>query len=326
MSKIHYVRSLSILGCAVALASGGATVSAALFAYDPFAFGDPAVPANGEYTAGDDATGVNVLGGQNPTIGPTPFYAGGWIQSGGDAQAVKALPSLAYPSFQPGVGGIVQDAVQFSCCSFGRNGREIAGGLGSELVPRTIYESFLINFGSQGSDDPSSFGKRAHELWNGGIGDTFLTVDLFLNHFSGVNELSLSVNTAGTTATVPVSGGGLSLGALTGVHLVVMKYEFNPVNPDSVSVFMDPVNSVEPGLPDAQILVATSDLLITHHGAFTQFTFSGGTHIPGAIDEIRWGDTFRDVTPFAVPEVPPGAFLALSLAGLAIVQALRKAT
>lgn len=281
-----------------------------LLAYDPFAYGSD--PAQGEYALGDENAGTNVIGGQNPTIGPTAFYSGAWIQSGGDAQVVKALPSLSYPGFAAGQGGIQQETVQFSCCSFGRSARAIAGGLGGGNA-RTIYESFLIDFGTQGTDAPTDFGLRAHELWNGGVGDSFLAVQLFVNHFSGINDLSLSVTTASGSTTVPVSGGGLNLNTLAGVHLVVMKYAFHPINPDVVSVYLDPVvGAGEPVVPQAQVSVPLSDLFITHQGAFSGFTFSGPGHIPGAIDEIRWGDTYGDVV--VVPEAASALLLLVSIA------------
>ncbi len=284
------------------------SASADLLSYDPFAYGGN--PAAGEYALGDEDSGIDPLGGQNPDIGPTPFYTGAWIQSGGDSQAVKALPSLSYPGLAAGQGGIQQETVQFSCCSFGRSAREIAGGLGNG-PDRTIYQSFLIDFGSQGEDDPAEFGFRGHELWNGGVGDSFKAVDVFMNHFSGFNDLTLSVTTLSGTTNVPVSGGGLDLNALAGMHLVVMKYVFNRFLPDTVSLYLDPtVGAPEPGMASAHVSVPTSDLLITHMGAYTQFTFSGSTHVPGAIDEIRWGDTFADVTPF-VPE--PGTLAALAI-------------
>jgi hypothetical protein len=136
---------------------------------------------------------------------------------------VKALPSRAHPSLPAGVGGIQQETIQFSCCTFGRSGREIAGGLGTGLDPRTIYESFLIDFGTQGSDDPAGFGLRGHEPWNGGVGDAFLGVELYVNHFAGTNDLTLRVTTASGDMAVPVGGGGPNLGALAGTHLVVMR-------------------------------------------------------------------------------------------------------
>lgn len=299
-----------------------APADAALLAYDPFNVG--VGPA--DYLAGTEDPAVNVLGGQNPATGPTAFYSSGWIQSGGDSQVVKDIPGLAYPLF-PQSGGQVRETLQFDCCTFGRTGREIAGGLGGGRLPQTIYQSFLIDFGSQGTDAPTDFGKRGYEMWNGSIGDAFLAVDLFLNHFSGTNVLTLAVTTPSGTQSVALNGGGLTLEALAvaGVHLVVLKFEFDPGAPDIVSVILDPTDSIEANwLPAATISVAASDLFITHHGAFTNFTFSGGGHVPGAIDEIRWGETFADVTPFLQPQVPAPASFGLFALGILGVALLRR--
>jgi len=319
------LRSLASTMAALCLAGTAVPARAILLAYEPFEYGDVAVPSEGQYAVGNETAGTGLLGGQDPDIGPTPFYAGPWIQSGGDSQVVKPLPSLAYPLFQAGVGGIQQETVEFDCCSFGRSGRAIAGGLGGGAGPEVFYQSFLIDFGTQGTDDPVEFGFRGHELWNGGVGDAFLAVSLFLNHFQGINELSLSVSTLSGDTTVAVGGGGLDLPTLAafndGTHLVVMRYAFDPVAADVVSVFLDPVGPVEPLIPDAQISVAASDLFITHQGAFSGFTFSGAGHVPGAIDEIRWATSYREAVPLGTP-VPEPATAALLGSGLALAGGL----
>jgi hypothetical protein len=317
-------RMLVVAAALLALALRASSAEAAVLLYDPFSHdGGPS-----DYLLGDDSTGVNVLGGQNPIPQPTPFYSSGWIQSGGDAQAVRP-GSLLYPLF-PHAGGHVTDAVQFSCCSFGRDGREIAGGLGGGREARTIYQSFLVDFGNQGTDDPTQFGKRGVEWWNGGIGDASLAVDLFVNHFSGVNDLTLEVTTPSGTSAALLNGGGLDLADLAGTHLVVMKFEFRPVsaaNPftpaddDVVSVYLDPTDSIEANwAPAASVAVGLSDLQITHHSVSSSFTFSGGGHVAASFDELRWGDTFADVTPF-VPE--PGTLTLLGL-GVAALSARRR--
>lgn len=156
----------------LALAVAGSTLfvgtaRAALLAYEPFEYGDVAEPSAGQYALGDENTGVNVLSGQNPVIGPTAFYGGPWQEHNGQPQVVKSLPSLSYPNFPAGIGGVQQETLQWDCCTYGRTARPIAGGLGSGRDPRTLYESFLIDFGEQGTDSHADTGKRGHELWNG---------------------------------------------------------------------------------------------------------------------------------------------------------------
>jgi hypothetical protein len=318
MSRLFSLRKLCSLSVAVLALAGATSAQAALLVYEPYDIG------TGAYLKGNDSTGVNVLGGQTPSSNPTAFYNGNWVQSGGDAQAVRQQ-SLVYPFF-PRSGGHVTDSVQFSCCSFGRNGLELATPLGLARGSRTIYQSFLVDFGNQGTDDPGNFGKRGVELWNGGVGDSFLAVDIFVNSFSGVTDFNLKVTAPSGTQSAALDGGGHTLANMAGVHLIVMKYEFNQadgVDPlatalddDLVTLFLDPTDSIESNwTPAASIAVNASDFAISHQGGLANFTFSGGGHVPGRFDEVRWGDTFSDVTPF-VPEPTSLTLLGISLGGL----------
>jgi hypothetical protein len=330
-------RLFSFAAALVGVAIFAASADAALLVYDPFNIG----AGPGDYLEGDDVAGVNVLGGQNPTPSPTAFYNGGWIQSA--SQAVRQT-SLGYPFF-PRSGGHVTDldGGGGNCCTTGRNGREIGEldpinapgelGLGAGRDSRTIYQSFLVDFGTA-PENGGGFGKRGVEWWNGYPGggggpDSVLNVDLFLNSFSGVNVLSLQVDGAGPA--IPVAGGG-SLADLAGVHLVVMKFEFNPLddlgdpldptgllNPlddDRVTVYLDPTDSIEANwIPGAVATVSDSSLVISHHSVATIFTFQSSPYNKSRFDELRWGDTFADVTPF-VPEPTSLTLLGISLGGL----------
>jgi hypothetical protein len=138
--------------------------------------------------------------------------------------------------------------------------------------------------------------------------------------------LTLELTTPSGTQSQAVGGGGLTLDDLAGVHLVVLRFDFDPDSPgDRVTLYLDPTDSIEANYtPAASILVANSDLFFTHHGAISNFTFSGGGHVPGSFDEVRWGETFADVTPFLsdAPVPEPGTFglLTFALAGLAVMR------
>lgn len=320
--SVGSLRGVKLLAAMLAISAAMPKASAVLLVHDPFHVG----VGPGEYLAGDENSGVNVLGGQNPVPAPTPFYAGGWIQDGGDSQAVRlpggGLSRMNYPRFANS-GGLVTDLVQFDCCSFGRSGRELATPLG--LGEQTLYQSFLVDFGVQGSDTASAFGFRGVEWWNGGIGDSSLAARLFVNAFTGLSDLTLEVESPAGVISAPLNGGGLDLEALDGVHLVVMKFETHradPINPlgtaaddDVISVYLDPTDSIEANwTPAASLAVNASDWMMTHHGAGTSFTFSGPGHRPLKFDEVRWGTTFASVTPF-IPEPTTVSLAVIGAAG-----------
>lgn len=367
-----------VIGAICLAAILSSTARAAVLAYDPFLVGTD--PSAGEYAIGRkrpdpfNDIGGTLLAGQNPTITPpslpggTGFYIGPWADSSSQVVGQQGAGSLKYPEF-PRTGKSVREFnSQFSCCIFGRTGRPITP-LGSGRGSRTIYNSFLIDFGNISSyridyldpngnpvdpndpvaiptpvNDPNDVnthdvnaGTRGYELWNGGIGDGNLATSVYFNYYAGVRQLSLLARYQNPSqdpndpnddflSQNAVLGAGYSIPDLAaqgnGVHLVVLKFEFNETDGDPntsadddvVTVYLDPTSSVEGDwTPAAALSVPTSNLAISHQSAYTQFSFTGNDQTPGAIDEIRWGDTFADVTPF-VPE--PAT---LTLAGLSVV-------
>jgi hypothetical protein len=322
------VRALTFAVVAGLVAHGFAcTVQAALLAYDPLQTARGAV-ITGPYLAGDENAGTNLLGGQNPTIGPdTSFYAGAWVQTGGDASAVKSIPSLSYPSYFHGSRGQVEETTQFSCCTFGRNGRPFgdvfgvgANGMTADGSNHVIYGSFLIDWGTVGTNPPSPVGtnegKHGFEMWNDTNAtspDSKLVVDLAFNYYTG--DPLLYLNVLGTRQNLAGNWTRDALAAINGgTNLVVLKLEFTDINgEDRVSVYLNPTDSNEANwTPAASIGVPTGSLSIWGHSAFSSFQFDGGGNNPGAIDEFRWGETFADVTPF-IPE--PGSIV-LSMIGI----------
>jgi len=148
----------------------------------------PGRSGTGCYLAGDEDAGTNVLGGQNPAIGPQPFYNGGWIQPGGDTQVVKDFGSLSYPLF-PQAGGQVNETLQFSCCTFGRSGRSIRASLSTS--GRKAMAPFRTS--PAGGHLPGSFDEVR---WR----DTFADVTPFLTPVPEPGLLGLLIVGSGAVA------------------------------------------------------------------------------------------------------------------------------
>src|SRR5262249_23122456 len=138
----------------------------------------------------------------------------------------------------------------------------------------------------------------------------------------GDSQLTLNVQTGPDGSKVAhkqVLGAGYTRDALAaingGTHLMVLKFEFNNASgEDRVTAYLDPTNSIEPGTSAASVGVPAGSLFFAYHSAFTSYQFDGGGANPGAIDEIRWGNTYADVTPF-VPEPSTIQLLVLACVG-----------
>jgi hypothetical protein len=184
-----------------------------------------------------------------------------------------------------------------------------------------LYGSFLIDWGTVGTNPPwptgGNEGKHGFEMWNDTnetAPDSKLVVDLAFNYYTG--DPLLYLNVLGTRQNLAGDWTRDALAAINGgTQLVVMKLEFTDGNnEDRVTVYLNPTDSVESNwTPAASIGVPTGALAIWGHSAFSSFQFDGGGADPGAIDEIRWGDTFADVTPF----IPEPSTVMLSMVGAA---------
>ncbi len=319
-------RRLGLLGLAALSMAVAGMAQAALYVYDPLQTGRGGLAdLSGPYVPGTEDTGPN-LGGQNPLIGPdTSFYAGAWVQSGTDNQAVDHIPSLNYPSFFRGRRGQLAETAQFDCCTFGRTGRPFgdvfgtgSNGLAADGAYHALYGSFLIDWGTIGTNsDNGNQGKHGFEMWNDTpetAPDPKLVVDLGFNYYTGDPLLYLEV--LGTRQNLVGDWTRDALAAINdGTQLVVMKLEFTDSNSeDRVTVYLNPTDSIESNwTPAASIGVPTGALAIWGHSAFSSYQFDGGGANPGAIDEFRWGETFADVTPF----IPEPSSVVLSMVGVA---------
>jgi hypothetical protein len=102
--------------------------------------------------------------------------------------------------------------------------------------------------------------------------------------------------------------------ANTDVNFFVIRIDYKAGN-DDIRVYMNPALGVEPGVPTLTAL-AQADMSFD---GFAVGAFLNGATL--AIDEIRVGETYADVTP--VPE--PGSLVLLGLGGLLIGTRRRRA-
>lgn len=307
------------------------------------------------YTNGDGNNTVLLDGQNPANAFYGGAWTGEGNQVVGGVEGIPNLPapSLKYPYF-PRAGSSVRESDHWgNCCSVGRTGRPLANSLGGSRDPEIIYTSFLVDFGNVSAlDDPNNVashdvnnGKHGVEWWDSGIvNDSNLAVDLYVNYYAGDRYLTLAVSEPNpfedpnnptdnrVSQKTALGAGNLSLPVLAGLNngtqLVVMKFEFNPqlddpnasaLDPsddDIVTVYLNPTSSNEGDWTPAAVVAApNSQLTISHHGAYSEFHFSGQPIPNGGYDEVRWGETFADVTPF-IPEPASLTLAGLSVAGL----------
>jgi hypothetical protein len=319
------IRSAVIVACC-ALACGTAATAELLY-YDPFLIGSN--PAVGEYTVGLMDPTAAAADGQNPTVGPTPFFTGPWQIRTTDGNAPNQQVVAQGLSFigSPAAGGAVQPIQDLMTGDGnGRVGRYLATPW-TAATSGTYYISFLASFGtannpnSVGADGQADLGFRTVEFWPEGgavgvdAGRTEIGYNGFFSQFPAGQgdaqripatarlafitpgpDLELSSDANDDTQLLTQTTFNQDAGA---THLVVMKFVLSTTAAsDSISVFLDPTSTVEPIIANAAR--TGLDFTLAAMSTITRFGTPGG--IMPIFDELRVADTFTEVVPdFPLP-------------------------
>ncbi len=273
--------------CFAALIAGclASNVCAELLYCDPFLIGSS--PLLGEYTPGP-------LVGQNPLIGPTPFFTGPWqgrIDAGG---ATVQSPGLNYFSAPVTGGSVIANPSS-------RTWRTLSNPWDA-TTDGTFYLSYLMNFGGVGLTDSTinDVGHRVVEMWSSGGpagNDAALVARIgYMSYDGNFNNLPPSQAPLkfglghGTEQIIP--GGPASFLDDIGVtHMFVLKFILSDqAASDTVQLFLDPTDDEKPTLPNVEFVNVDFTL-----GAMSGPVQFAGTGTGATFDEIRVGTEYEDV-------------------------------
>jgi hypothetical protein len=272
----------AILGVCAMLASSSCAFAVQLY-YDPFNIGPD--PAAGQYTVGP-------VSGQNPTIGPTPFFTGAWstqVDAANGAVQASGLSYLGVPA--PGGSQVANPN--------SRPQRSLSTPWTSTTTG-TYYLGFFANFGQGAGTAGNDMGYRAIEFR--GDAGAFQFNIAYNTYSSAIGPQQQDPTTAqmflGLNGDHILDGAPDSFTRDGLTHLLVVRFNLSATTAsDSISVYLDPTNSVEPDLPAAS--VSGIDFTFSSMGGMTLF---GGSGTFPALDELRVGTTFADAVPiFPVP-------------------------
>jgi hypothetical protein len=314
-------RALSVaVPSAIAVAATIATAStsfATVLAYDPFLVG--ATPANGEYAATWLDPTAAAGGGQNPTIGipPTPsFFNGGWTRrTNNDApRASVQATGLSYFGTPSQGGSAYVDRVsatgpESATSTDARIGRSLLNPWTSATTG-TFYVSWEANFGAL-QTGVTDMGYRGLEFYGATTlpdsGDQDYSVE-YNTFFSDTNLPISQRNPANSRLALRVPGLGndqilnnspVSFNSDGATHLIVFKFDLTTAaGGDTLSVFLDPITTLEPGVGSESASIAGLDIQI---GTIGFGMYGGAGSIGLSVDELRIGNTFADVLPPNLP-------------------------
>jgi hypothetical protein len=263
--------------------------TATLYYYDPFITGSN--PAAGEYTPGlIDTTLSAPGGGQNPTVGPTPYFTGEWEVVDNAPNATVQETGLSY------IGAPAAGGSQLSNAD--SRPRRYLSSPWTAATEGTHYISFLANFGQGDYSDGvqnNDMGYRAVEFLNDA--NEFL-FSLAYNSFNGTGGAAQQ-NPA--TAKIYLDGFGYQI--LQGspnsfmedglTHLFVVRFDLSATAAsDSVSVYLDPKHPANE--PAASATLTGIDVTLGAVGGMTRY---GGSGIAPVFDELRVADTYAEALP-----------------------------
>lgn len=239
------------------------------------------------------------LPGQNPTV---TGYTGAWAAVAfGTAQPAVSAGSLTYGDPTYAVGGDnkvgkAADAAGIGAANSGRTERLLDGSLAvTNSTERTVYLSWLFQTGNENTAaQPNVYQTLA--LWNGtGATDSLRDFEcgIALGDFGTANYGFRVDNN---------SPANLNVAPDSNVHLIVAKFVLSATDlSDSVTVWIDPVLGA--GEPAGGVTISNKNL------AFDRIVFSDYASNSAYWDEVRWGNTFANVTTDSVLPASPSFVL-----------------
>jgi hypothetical protein len=263
----------------------GSTSEAAVLATDSFLVGSNSTA--GQYTIGN-------IGGQGPTV---PGFTGNWSSGSVSVTATGLSRAGATVSGTTQGGAITSTGTNARVFrNFTPTTETTTGATTGASFVGTRYLSFLAQFTGTATN------YRAVELFNGGTNEgdhRKLQVGYSSTDFGTASaNFGMRVNNSSTSRALS------NVAFNEDVNLFVLKFDMSADNnADTVSLFINPTSDSA---------AAAAIVSGVNFGGFDRFAVGRFSSNAIAVDEIRLGETFADVT--AVPE--PTAIAMLCLVGL----------